>query len=185
VWSNPRTIPTQTNQHSGHALNPQPNLGSNMRKFFQSRAKYRKGSKTANVNASSATSLTTPPSTPPSDPLPPGDPSTALPRGYKVSPLEVRDLNELIRKRYALDKEIWSFRACKPRDRHLLLDKMTEADAALMKILNIVHTWDNFEVWESSADWQRLRTIRQRLEMEESGKRLWAVNPPWEDDATT
>jgi hypothetical protein len=83
----------------------------------------------------------------------------------------------LIRKRYALDIEIWSKRDCKPRDRHLLEDKMRRSDAALLKILTIVSTWDTRDVWESDADWIRMRIIKERLESE--GKRDWANHPPW------
>jgi hypothetical protein len=56
---------------------------------------------------------------------------------------------------------------------------MRRSDAALTRIMSIVRSWDRPEVWESDADWQRLRTIRDRLE-EEGGKRIWKNNPPWE-----
>ena len=99
--------------------------------------------------------------------------------GQKVSGVDIRDLNELIRKRYALDVEIWSKRYCMARDRKVIEDKMRRSDAALARIMSIVRSWDRPEVWESDADWQRLRTIRDRLE-EEGGKRIWKNNPPWD-----
>jgi hypothetical protein len=126
-------------------------------------------------NPASSTAPTPVPALPP---LPPGDQPTPILLGQKVSALEVRDLNELIRKRYALDVEIWSKRDCQPRDRKVIEDKMRRSDAALAKIMGIVRLWDKREVWESEADWQRLRVIRQRLEGED-GKRVWKGNPPW------
>lgn len=80
--------------------------------------------------------------------------------------------------RYALDVEIWSKRDCRPRDRKVILDKMRRSDAARAKIMSTVERWDTPEVWESEADWQRLRLIRQRLEGER-GQRVWEGNPPW------
>ncbi len=113
-------------------------------------------------------------------PVQPGDLLPDLPPGHKVSPLEIRGLNELIRKRYALDVEIWSKRSCRPRDRFLLVDKMRRSDAALIKIMATVRMWDTPEVWDSNADFLQLKTIRRRLETE-GGKKLWEGNPPWEN----
>jgi hypothetical protein len=112
--------------------------------------------------------------------LPPGDqPSTFRP-GHKISPVEVRELNDLIRKRYALDVEIWSVRDARVRDRPLVEDKMRRSDLALLKIKATVRAWDTPEVWNSRADWDRLRMIRDRLEMN-GGQRVWSDNPPWDD----
>jgi hypothetical protein len=131
-------------------------------------------------SASSSTSITTAELPASSLPLlPPGDQPTPIPLGQKVSGVGIRDLNELIRKRYALDVEIWSERYCMARDCKVIEDKMRRSDAALARIMSIVRSWDRPEVWESDADWQRLRTIRDRLE-EEGGKRIWKNNPPWE-----
>lgn len=109
----------------------------------------------------------------------PGDLPPAISPGRKVSAFEIRSLNELIRKRYALDVEIWNKRHCASRDRKILLEKMTQSDATLVKIMNTIRKWDNRDVWESNEDYHRLKTIRKRLEME-GGKRLWKGNPPWE-----
>jgi hypothetical protein len=108
--------------------------------------------------------------------------SSAPPLGpdYKVSPLEIRDLNELIRKRYALDIEIYNRKDCMPINRNIVYDRMTRADVLFAKIMSIVTLWDREEVWGSRADWDRLRDIRQRLENEEA-KRTWEGHPPWED----
>jgi hypothetical protein len=108
----------------------------------------------------------------------PGDQPTALSPGQKVSPSEVRELNDLIRKRYALDIDIWNKRRCRPRDRRHVQDKMLRADAVLDKISATVALWDNPAVWESTADWHRLKRIKQKLE--EGGQRIWMNNPPWE-----
>jgi hypothetical protein len=56
---------------------------------------------------------------------------------------------------------------------------MRRSDATLAKIMSTVRSWDRHQVWESDADWQRMRTIRDRLEGE-GGKRIWKGNPPWE-----
>jgi hypothetical protein len=56
---------------------------------------------------------------------------------------------------------------------------MRRSDATLAKIMSTVRSWDRRDVWESKADWQRMRTIRDRLEGE-GGKRIWKGNPPWE-----
>ena len=110
--------------------------------------------------------------------LAPGDQPVPMLSGQKVSALEIRDLNELIRKRYALDIEIWSKRDCRPRDRKVVEDKMRRSDAALLKIMAIVEIWDKPDVWESQEDWRKMTNIRERLEME-AGKRVWTGNPPW------
>ncbi|KAG4439732.1 hypothetical protein IFR05_004810 [Cadophora sp. M221] len=110
----------------------------------------------------------------------PSDPSLILLPGKKRTALDVRNLNDLIRKRYSLDFEIWNLRHCRVSDRHIVNDKMKRADAALSKILNIVRLWDNFGDWESKGDWDRLQAIRAHVDRG-SGKRLWAENPPWGD----
>ncbi|PMD50732.1 uncharacterized protein K444DRAFT_670385 [Hyaloscypha bicolor E] len=161
--------------HSVESLNPKRSrLTLNMRNSARNLLQRRPKSST-----SSSTSITTelPAISPP--PLAPGDQPTPIPLGQKVSAKEIRDLNELIRKRYALDVEIWSKRDCRPRDRKVIEDKMRRSDATLTKIMSTVRSWDRLEVWESDADWQRMRAIRDRLEGE-GGKRIWKGNPPWD-----
>lgn len=125
-------------------------------------------------STSSSSSLPTSP-TPPS----PGDQLAPLPPGYKLTPLEIRDLNELIRNRYTLDIDIWNKRNCKPRDRHIVEDIMRRSDATLLKIMMTVELWDRPDIWEVSSDWQRLQTIRRKLD--EGNQKRWANNPPWEN----
>jgi hypothetical protein len=92
--------------------------------------------------------------------------------------LEVRELHDLIRRRYALDVSIWGKQNCVPRNRPAVKEEMHRADAVLLRILSLVQAWDTPEAWESHADWQRLRAIKEKLEME--GKREWAKHPPWD-----
>ena len=117
-------------------------------------------------------------STPLQMPLAPGDQPPSSPPDYKVSPLEIRELNELIRKRYALDVEIYNRKNCMTHNRPIVYDRMKRADVVYSKIMATVRLWDREEVWESSDDWDRLKAIRQRLENEE-GRRTWEGNPPW------
>jgi len=55
-----------------------------------------------------------------SSPLPPEDLPHAIQLGQTIKPVDIRDLNELIRMRYALDCEIWRLKDCAPRDRKAL-----------------------------------------------------------------
>jgi hypothetical protein len=99
---------------------------------------------------------------------------------YMVTPLQIRELGELIRLRYALDNMIWGQRHCSPVSRPLVEEIGRRADATLREIISIVEAWDNPDVWDpQSGDWQRLREIKRRIEM--GGKRTWADNPPWEE----
>lgn len=111
--------------------------------------------------------------------LTPGDVPPARKEGHKVSPLEVRELSELIRTRYMLDIKIWNKRYCHTEDRPLIEGFMRRADAALLRIRSTVEAWDNAEAWKFPADWRRLKDIRAKLDAD--GKRMWAEHPPWED----
>ena len=158
---------------------------------FNMRNPFRRGPKPADSSSSvsgTESTIPTPTSTQQHLQLPqsqeqvqvqPGDLPPAIPPGQKVTALEIRNLNDLIRKRYTLDVEIWNKRHCASRDRKILLEKMTQSDATLVKIMSTVRMWDTREVWESNTDYHRLKEIRHRLEME-GGKRLWKGNPPWE-----
>ncbi|KAH7419503.1 hypothetical protein BKA64DRAFT_650980 [Cadophora sp. MPI-SDFR-AT-0126] len=158
---------------------------------FNMRFPFRRGQKPVDSSSSAsgtASTISTAPSAQQQVPLPhapaqpkvqPGDLPPVIPPGKKVTPFQIRDLNELIRKRYALDVEIWNKRHCAPRDRKILLEKMRQSDAALVKIMSTVRLWDTRDVWDSNADYHRLKNIRHRLEME-GGKRLWEGNPPWD-----
>ena len=108
-----------------------------------------------------------------------GDIPRPLEPGQKVQPEEIRDLGELIRKRYELDVEIWDLRYVKPRDRPVVEDMMRRSDATLRKIRGTIHAWDSPDAFESHKDWTKLQEIKVRIEAD--GKRLWADNPPWKD----
>jgi hypothetical protein len=108
----------------------------------------------------------------------PATPVNAPKSIHKVSPIEIRELYELIRVRYALDCRIWGLRDCYPLHRPFVEMMMRRADAALSQILGIVHQWDTGDAWEISADWERLKEIRRRIE--DDGKRKWVGHPPWE-----
>ncbi|KAH0558445.1 hypothetical protein GP486_004891 [Trichoglossum hirsutum] len=110
---------------------------------------------------------------------PRGDVPKPVEPGRKITPEEVRDLGNLIRKRYELDVEIWGLRHVRPRDRPIVEDKMRRSDAILEKIRRTVDTWDRADVFESSGDWNKLQDIKMRIK--EDGKRHWALNPPWLD----
>ncbi|KAH0538335.1 hypothetical protein FGG08_005070 [Glutinoglossum americanum] len=111
--------------------------------------------------------------------VPPGDVPRPLAPGREVTPEEIRDLGELIRKRYELDVEIWGLRHVKPRDRRIVEDKMRRSDATLQKIYRTIYAWDSPDAFKSPKDWVKLQEIRMRIE--EDGKRDWANNPPWAD----
>lgn len=109
--------------------------------------------------------------------LQPGDQPADIPHGEKVSSLDIRELNDLIRKRYALDIEIWADRDCMPCDRDLVKANMIRSDAVLEKIKTTVQLWNNCLLWESMSDWEKLQKIKERLD--ENKMRRWKDNPPW------
>jgi len=110
---------------------------------------------------------------------PPGDIPKPLAPGQKVKPEEVRGLGELIRKRYELDVEIWDLRHVQPYNRPVVEDKMRRSDATLQKISATIAAWDSPDAFESPTDWAKLQEIKKRINA--GGKRIWAVNPPWDD----
>ncbi|KAI9776336.1 MAG: hypothetical protein M1839_000416 [Geoglossum umbratile] len=112
-------------------------------------------------------------------PVAPGDVPTPLAPGRKVQPEEIRDLGELIRKRYKLDVEIWTLRHVRPRDRSIVEDKMKRSDAILQKIRRTIYAWDSPAAFSSQRDYERWQDIKVRIEA--AGKRDWAAHPPWED----
>ncbi|KAF4627181.1 hypothetical protein G7Y89_g10975 [Cudoniella acicularis] len=148
-----------------------------MRIPFRGRHKSGNPSISSTISTPSSSTTTVPP---PYVQLPPGDLPTPVTPEYKVSPAEIRELNELIRKRYALDIEIWEVgRLCKPRNQPQVEEIMARSDAALLKILTIVRAWDNPQVWKSQEDWIRIRNIRARLEKDPETKINWAATKPW------
>jgi len=109
----------------------------------------------------------------------PGDIIEPFPPGYKVMPLDIRELNELIKKRYALDIAIWAKRDCRRRDWPFVLEDMARSTAALAKIMATLKAWDRPDMWEKEEDWEKLKKIKRRLDVE-GKKRHWPGNPPWE-----
>ncbi|KAI9855253.1 MAG: hypothetical protein M1813_000486 [Trichoglossum hirsutum] len=111
--------------------------------------------------------------------VPPGDLPKFLEPGRKITPEEIRDLGNLLRKRYELDVEIWGLRHVRPRDRPIVEEKMRKSDAILQKIRRTIDSWDRPDIFQSWGDWAKLQEIKRRIE--EDGKRHWASNPPWHD----
>lgn len=110
--------------------------------------------------------------------IPTGD-MVRMRRGQQVTAKELRELCELIRKRYSLDVEIWSLRKTKPRDRKIVEEKMNRADAILRKINRILDSWDTEEAFPNVHDRAKLQEIRRRIKMD--GKRDWAKQSPFDE----
>jgi hypothetical protein len=91
--------------------------------------------------------------------------------------MELRDLKELIRRRYALDVEIWEMRDVYECGRPKVREKMAKADATLKQIHNIVLEMNNPDLFEDPKDYKKLQTIKDMLD--KPGKQDWANNPPW------
>jgi hypothetical protein len=94
-----------------------------------------------------------------------------------VSPDSLYILRELIRKRYALDVEIWSLRRVRRCDRQYVQEKMERADALLLEIRAMVRAWEGTESSWTRAEWSQAQAIQRRLLVD--GKREWLINPPW------
>lgn len=96
------------------------------------------------------------------------------------SPETLRDLRELIRKRYQMDVEIWGLRSARKADRPKVLEKMVVADAIMEEIWMTVGTWENQQDgnW-TDEEWVQVQEIKARLQSD--GKRVWEGNPPWAD----
>jgi hypothetical protein len=100
-------------------------------------------------------------------------------QGEKVQSKEIRALCELIRKRYALDIDIWDLKDSRDRDRDEVWALIYKSDAALAKIKRTLDSWDRADVFDSERDWHRMQDIKRRINLE--GKRDWVKHPPWED----
>lgn len=110
--------------------------------------------------------------------LTPGDSPKPLAPGGKVKAVEIRDLGELIRKRYELDVEIWNLRDVAVHDRIVVLDKMHRSDAVMKKIYATIDAWDGPEAFDA-RDWRKFQEIKYRVMA--GGQRTWTNNPPWID----
>lgn len=97
-----------------------------------------------------------------------------------ISPDSLYVLRELIRKKYALDVEIWTLRHVRKRDQGEVEDKMGRADAILQEIRGMVGAWQGSEkTWDSSAEWEMAQEVQGRLLSD--GKREWMKDPPWKN----
>ncbi|QDS73017.1 hypothetical protein FKW77_009130 [Venturia effusa] len=97
----------------------------------------------------------------------------------KIESKEIRDLCELVRKRYALDIEIWSLRDARNRDRGEVKALMVKVDAALARIRRTLDSWDRPDLFDSDSDWVKMQDIKKRIDV--AGKREWQKHPPWVD----
>jgi hypothetical protein len=92
----------------------------------------------------------------------------------------VRELRELIQKRYELDIDIWNSRDCGPWDKKYVEGQMVRSDAVLYKIERILASWEDPSLKWSPQDYQKMQEVKRRIV--EGGKRRWTVNPPWGDE---
>jgi hypothetical protein len=99
-------------------------------------------------------------------------------QGEKVQSKEIRALCELIRKRYALDIDIWDLKDSRDRDRDEVWALIYKSDAALAKVKRTLDSWDRPDLFDSERDWHRMQDIKRRINLE--GKRDWVKHPPWE-----
>lgn len=100
-----------------------------------------------------------------------------------ASPEALRELRELIRRRYALDCEIWNLRHRTKPYRPIVERKMVQADEVLKEITSIVDAWgDNRDHSWTEEEWERVTEIRRRLAKD--GKRVWISDPPWRLEPT-
>jgi len=109
--------------------------------------------------------------------IPKADLPKKRPEREKVKAEEVRELCELIRRRYTLDLSLWDLRHARERDRPPILDEVQKAEATLAKIRRILHSWDGADLFDSKKDWVKVQEIKRRVGLE--GKRNWVNNPPW------
>lgn len=98
-----------------------------------------------------------------------------------TSPESLRSLLKLIRRKYELDMAIWADRKVRGPLRPDVEVRMEQSDAALFEILTIVGTWENNShgTWKEH-EWKLANEVKERLEAD--GKRIWAGNPPWEEN---
>jgi hypothetical protein len=99
-----------------------------------------------------------------------------------TTPDALRNLRDLIRRKYELDVAIWADRKVRRPDRPFVVANMERADAVLEEIGNIVGTWgeDNRDGMWKDHEWQLAQEIY--LKLHEDGKRWWRDNPPWEEN---
>lgn len=109
--------------------------------------------------------------------VPPADLPKQRKLAQKVKPKEVRELCELVRKRYMFDLELHGLRQAHARDHKEIWPTIEKADATLHKIRRTVESWNKREFFESEYDWDIFKDIRDRINL--GGKRDWIADPPW------
>jgi len=98
----------------------------------------------------------------------------------KTTPEALRDLRDKVRRKYQLDIQIWANRGYRKPDRPLVEKDMEEADAVLQEIMTMITSWEESDIVWTSDEWKLAQEIKQRLLMD--GKRMWAGNPPWNEN---
>jgi len=101
-------------------------------------------------------------------------------RGEKVSNVELCNLRELIRQRYALDLEIWGYRKVGTYNHAIIEDKMRKSDALLGRIRAVVLSMDHRDHFRTEAEFAKFQDVKTRVLA--GGKRQWENNPPWHED---
>jgi hypothetical protein len=109
--------------------------------------------------------------------VPPADLPKPRYKGQKVKPEEIRELCNLVRKRYAVDGDLWDLRHAKDRDRSKVWERIDKAEATLAKIRRILASWDSPELFSSAEEWEQFQDIKARIHLD--NKRDWIANPPW------
>jgi len=100
------------------------------------------------------------------------------PNASLVTNEQIRELRGLIRYRYALDVRIWSIgRQAKWYQRDTVEADMRRADAALETIKRTLDAWNRREYFETTAAYEKLREVRDRIL--EAEMRDWLADPPW------
>jgi hypothetical protein len=97
--------------------------------------------------------------------------------GGKIPPTQIRELRELIQRRYKLDRAIYAQRHVGEWDKELVEQQMAQADAILIKIQRILSIWEDPTVVWDPMDREKVRDIRARINAH--GKRFWTQNPVW------
>jgi len=109
--------------------------------------------------------------------VPPADLPRERPANQKVTKEEIRELCDLVRKRFALDADLWNLREAREHDRHKVWDRIHKADATLAKIQRTLDSWNRVDLFESRSDWDTVVDIKRRVNL--PGKRNWIAKPPW------
>ena len=102
----------------------------------------------------------------------------------KLTTSDLRELRELIRYRYMLDVEIWDQRHAPEWMREKPAEQMIQADAALVKLKQMVNGWDKRSNFSTDEEYEKFKEIRVAILAK--GKRNWKKEPPWgtEDNDT-